>query len=118
MDDTPYLDTTHLLTFREATTAYHAAQLYDPDRRWRAVLYLCTLTPFLWEAASARLDFAGDHADLTGVTGVTAGEALVLGVADHLWRGEGAVDLVTLADSLDDEVWEIVLAALNTYREG
>ncbi|WP_027483776.1 hypothetical protein [Deinococcus pimensis] len=118
MSDLPYLDTQHLLTFGEALTAYHSARLHDPDRRWRSLLYLVTLTPYLWDAAQGGIDFEGDHADLSGVTGVTAGEALVLDVAAHLFSGEGAVDLVTLADGLDDEVWEIVLAAVNIFRDG
>ena len=117
MTDPPFLDTQHLLAFREATVAYHQARLYDPDRRWQALLYLTTLTPFLWEAVRPHLDFEADFADLEQVTGLTAGETLVLGVALNLFQEEGGVDLTALADGLDDEVWEIVLAALNLYRD-
>ena len=118
MNDTPFLDTPHLLTFREAQDAYRAARLFDPDRRWSALLYLATLTPLVWAAVRPHLDFEADFADLESVAGLARGEQLVLEVAANLFSGEGAVDLAQLADGLDDEVWDIVLAALNNYREG
>lgn len=117
MQDTPYLDTQHLLTFTEATEAYRAARLFDPDRRWNALLYLVTLTPYLWEAVQPHLDFEADFADLAAVTGITRGETLVLELAAHLYAGEGGVNVAELADGLDDEVWSVALAALNVYRD-
>ncbi|AFZ66953.1 hypothetical protein [Deinococcus peraridilitoris] len=117
MHDVPYLDTAHLLTFGEAQEAYRLARLFDPDRRWTALLYLATLTPYLWEAVRPHLDFEGDFADLEQVSGITRGEALVLGLASNLFRMEGAVDMTELADGLDDEVWDIALTALRLYRD-
>lgn len=118
MNDTPYLDTPHLLAFGEAQDAYRAARLFDPDRRWKTLLYLTTLTPLLWEAVRPHLDFEADFADLDAVRGLTRSEALVLRVAANLYAGEGAVNLAQLADELEDEVWDIVQAALALYRAG
>jgi len=116
--DLPFLGTPHVLAFDAALREYEAARLFTPDRRWRALLYLCTVTPLVWDAVRPHLDFEADHADLEAVTGLTRGEALLLRAAGNLFREEGSVDLAELADGLDDEVWDVLVAALHEYRQG
>jgi hypothetical protein len=84
------------------------------------MLLIVTAADSLWakvrpyiefERGNAFLDRARQEAYLSG------GELLLLDLARNLFNGGGVeVDLAGLADTLDAQIWPVVLEALAVYR--
>ncbi len=108
----------HATRYELALIEYRQARGIEPDRHWRALLYLTTALPELWERVRRRLDMRHGEADLAAVNaqGLSSGEQALLELARALYAGGGAVDVAHMADVLDDRLWEAVLTTLREYR--
>src|SRR5690606_29888159 len=107
--------------YRGALREYSEARRgTEPDRHWKAMLLIVTaadslcakVRPYIeFERGNAFLDRARQEAYLSG------GELLLLDLARNLFNGGGVeVDLAGLADTLDAQIWPVVLEALAVYR--
>ena len=94
------------------------AKLRNPDRNWKAFLWIVTSLDGLWAAVEPNLDFAHETAELSpGRYGfLSGGERRMLNLARSLFDGHGEVDVTDLADFLDDRTWRVILEALVIYR--
>jgi len=110
----------HAVRFELALLEYRQARGAEPDRNWRALLYLATALPELWERVRRHLDLHHGEADLSavGAEALSAGERALLELAKALFAGGGPVDVAHMADVLDGRLWEVALAALREYRAG
>ena len=110
---------THEARFERALAEYRQTRGMEPDRHWRALLYLCTAVPSLWELVRPKLDFRHGVARLDSVRTETlsSGERALLELAKALYA-RGAVDVADLADTLDGNLFEAALTALREYRGG
>ncbi len=106
--------------YRGALREYSEARGMEPDRYWRAMLLVVTAADSLWEKARPYIDFPAGSAYLDQLRQeayLSGGEMLLLDLARNLFNGGGVeVDLAGLADTLDAQLWPVVLEALAVYR--
>lgn len=103
-------------TLREYSEARRGT---EPDRYWKAMLLIVTAADSLWRKARPYMDFADGCAYLDQMRQevyLSGGELLLLDLARNLFNGGAQVDLAGLADTLDGELWPVVLEALALYR--
>lgn len=107
----------HYARYEDAVDAYQRARGAYPDRYWRALLRLLTAREDLWRRVAPYVDLKHGEARLHKLRGLSHGEQLLVAVARNLWGGYGqAIDLADLADTLDAELFELVLETLREYR--
>lgn len=106
--------------YRGALREYSEARGMEPDRYWRAMLLVVTAADSLWEKARPYIDFPAGSVYLDQLRQeayLSGGEMLLLDLARNLFNGGGVeVDLAGLADTLDVQLWPVVLEALAVYR--
>lgn len=109
----------HRARFEKAVSEYRAAQGIEPDRNWRALLYLCTSTPNLWAHVRPHLDFRSGTAKLDAVQAgaLSSGERALFELARALFAGEGLVDITALL-SLSGSFAQIAFDAVQAYQSG
>lgn len=110
----------HRARVEKALAEYRQNRGIEPDRHWRALLYLCTAVPSLWERVRPKLDFRHGVARLDSVQTETlsSGERVLLELAKALYAGSGAVDVADMTDTLDRNLFTVALTALREYRAG
>ena len=110
-----------IFRYKAALREYSEARRgIEPDRQWQAMLLIVTAADSLWEKARPYIDFAAGSAYLDQLRQeayLSGGEMLLLDLARNLFNGGGVeVDLAGLADTLDAQLWPVVLEALAVYR--
>lgn len=110
---------THKLRYKRALREYEKIRGIEPDKYWRCLLLLCTVTDSLWEKVSPHLEMRQGNAWLDQVQAqeyLSGGEAGLLSLARNLYNQAVPVDIASLADTLDEDNWLLVLEALAVYR--
>lgn len=115
-----WVDLDHWQRWRDALAQYRDERGRSPDRHWRALLRLATITPNLWAHVSRHVIYSDGvlRPEVEAVRGLSQGEWLVLRAALNLFRGTGTVNLAEMADALGLSWWGVFVAALDDYREG
>lgn len=108
----------HSDRYVELTDKYVLARGQQPDRNWRAFLWIATAMPNLWPNHVAPfVNMAEGTVDFDRLLEVplSSGERRLMQAARSLYADHGDVDLSDLA-SLDTELWEAVIGAVALYR--
>jgi hypothetical protein len=109
--------TDHQQRYGELVRAYVRARDDEPNRNWRAFLWLVTAQPSLWVKFEPYVDVARATVDFDGLNAGawSAKDQHVSMLARALFSDAGAVEITAVA-GLDDEMWEAVVMALAFYR--
>ncbi len=108
----------HKSRYEDLVTAYVKARGQDPDRNWRAFLWIATAMPNLWPNHVAPfVSMADGTVDFDALLSVplSSGERRLMQAARSLYADRGDVDLSDLA-ALDRELWEAIVEAVSLYR--
>lgn len=90
-----------------------------PDRYWSALLLIATATGGLWEKVQPYLEIAKGNAwigRLREEVDLSGGERRLIELAHNLFSCEGAVDVSDLINTLDDDMWQVAVAAVKVRR--
>ena len=113
------MNNAHAARYEMALIEYQQARRIEADRNWRCLLYLCTAPPSLWEKVRAYLDLPHGEAHLQELVSqeyLSGGERRLMSLARNLFSCEGAVDVSDLINTLDDDMWQVAVAAVKVRR--
>lgn len=109
----------HKQRYKHVLQQYRFARRIEADKYWRCMVLLCTVTPSLWEKVEPHLDMKRGDAFLDQVQQqeyLSSSEAGLLSLARNLYNQAVTVDIAELANTLDEDNWQLVLEALKIYR--
>lgn len=109
----------HKQRYQHALQQYRFARRIEADKYWRCMLLLTTVTAGLWEKVEPHLDMKRGDAWLDRVQQqeyLSGSEAGLLALARNLYNQAETVDIAELANTLDEDNWQLVLEALRIYR--
>lgn len=108
----------HKTRYEDLVTSYVKARGQEPDRNWRAFLWIATAMPNLWPNHVAPFvnlaDGTVDFDELLAAP-LSSGERRLMQAARSLYADRGDVDLSDLA-ALDRELWDAIVEAVTLYR--
>lgn len=115
-----WVDLDHWQRWRDALAEYQNEQGRLPDRNWRALFRLATVTPNLWRHVRSHIWYRDGtvHPGVEDGGHLSHGERLVLAVALNLFWERGVINLADLAHTLGLSWWSVVMVALDEFRGG
>lgn len=112
------MTTDHRHRYDDQVESYMRERGQEPDRNWRAFLWLATSMPNLWSNhVSPFVNMAEGTVDFDHLLDVplSSGERRLMQAARSLYADHGDVDLSDLA-ALDGNLWQSVVQAVELYR--
>lgn len=108
--------------YDEALELFELLSGTPPDTHWRALLRVATASHETWALFEPYLDMEHRQVNMEALEHtlptLSSGEARLVGLALHLYRGYGCVDIASLAEGVDSLSWFAILEALKIYRAG